>query len=74
MCISATFWHLGFEFRAGKFWDLGLYVWDSMAKLKTKWLLSHLWVLFLFGFLFGSSLHGLIILKLMFFVAVIRNE
>ena len=70
---SATFWHLGFELRAGKFRDLGLYIRDSMAKLKTKWLLSHLCVFF-FGILFGSSLHGLIILKLMFFVAVIRNE
>jgi len=27
-----------------------------------------------FCFLFGSSLHGLIILKLMFFVVVIRYE
>jgi hypothetical protein len=43
-----------------------------MAKLETKWLYSHLGVFFCF--LFGSSLHGLIVLKLMFFVVVIRYE
>jgi len=73
MCTTNTFWHLEFELRTGKIWDLGLLIRDSMAKLETKWLYSHLGFFF-FCFLFGSSLHGLIILKLKFFVVVIRYE